>query len=170
MSPIARILFALVLLVPTRFAHAAGSGSVEPPPREPLAGREDPAAHFAQGQQALEAKNYRVALDHFEQAVRGDRKNPDYLNMLAYTQRKLGKLEDAFKNYASALDRREKFPQAREYLGEAHIQAALEQLAKLQSYGPEGEKELKMLIEAFQRAAASINADGSLKGASASDW
>jgi len=48
--------------------------------------------------------------------------------MLAFTQRKTGHLDDAFRNYRRALEISRPFPQAREYLGEAHIQAALQQV------------------------------------------
>ena len=48
--------------------------------------------------------------------------------MLAFSERKQGNLDEAFEYYAKALALRPKFPEAREYLAEAHIQAALKEL------------------------------------------
>jgi tetratricopeptide (TPR) repeat protein len=104
----------------------------------------------------VEEGKFEDALKRFENAHKKRKKDPDILNMLAYTQRKLGNLEDAFKNYEKALSIQPRFPQAREYLGEAHLQAALLQIKTLRGYGKDGEKELAKLVRAFQEAAAKL--------------
>ena len=82
-----------------------------------------------------------------------------------------GKLDEAFKNYDKALSVRERFPQAREYLGEAHVQAALEQARLLQSYGADGEKDLAGLVAAFARAAVDLGiTDPKQQAASHEGW
>jgi tetratricopeptide (TPR) repeat protein len=48
--------------------------------------------------------------------------------MLGFSRRKQGKLRSAIQAYYSALDRKPNFPEAREYLGEAYLQAAKHQL------------------------------------------
>ena len=74
--------------------------------------------------------------------------------MLAFSQRKLGKFDDAFANYSKALKLRPRFPEAREYLGEAHIQAALREIETLKSYGVDGKEQLGDLVKALKDAAA----------------
>ena len=108
---------------------------------------------FDQGKDALGLGNYAEAEKLFAQAAREESGNPDILNMLAYSQRKQGKFDFAFTNYRNALQLRPNFPQAREYLGEAHIQAALREIKILKSYGPQGEEELQKLLQAFKQAA-----------------
>ena len=51
---------------------------------------------------------------------------------------------------------RPKFPEAREYLGEAHIQAAIREIETLKSYGADGKEELADLVKALKDAAASV--------------
>lgn len=108
------------------------------------------------GMKAVEAENYQKAFDYFWQASRLERDNPNVLNMLAYTQRKLGNFDEAFRYYKMALKLRPNFPQAREYLGEAHIQAALEQIRILKSYGPNAQKEFEDLMESFKKAVETL--------------
>ena len=111
---------------------------------------------FTQGKAALKAKDFAKAEKCFAEAARIEPNNPDTLNELAYSQRKQGKLDDAFANYGKALKLRPRFPEAREYLGEAHIQAALREIDTLRSYGPDSKEELADLTKALKDAAASV--------------
>ena len=111
---------------------------------------------YQKGLVASEAKNYDQAYEYFKRAHQEDADDPDILNMLAYSQRKRGNLSEAFEYYETALKLRPRFPQAREYLGEAHIQAALEQIRILQGYGSEADHELEDLVEAFREAAKTL--------------
>lgn len=94
---------------------------------------------YAEGVKLAEAGDFEAALDRFERAKKERKNDPDILNMLGFTQRKLGRLDVAFASYKQALELRPNFPEAREYLGEAHLQAALEQLRLLSDQGAAGE-------------------------------
>jgi tetratricopeptide (TPR) repeat protein len=100
--------------------------------------------------------DFKSALQYFQKANDLDRNDPEILNMLAHTQRKLGMMDDALENYWKALKIKPDFPQAREYMGEAYIIAALEQIDKLTNYGKEGEQQRDLLVKAFRDAAAGI--------------
>ena len=130
---------------------AAGTEYHPPPAPAPRA-----ADWFAQGKAALKAKDFAKAEKCFTEADRVEQNNPETLNELAFSQRKQGKLDDAFANYAKALKLRPKFPEAREYLGEAHIQAAIREIETLKSYGADGKEELADLVKALKDAAASV--------------
>lgn len=119
--------------------------------------REKPAdaaqSHYNAGLELVEQGRHAAARVEFEKALELKGEDPDILNMLAFTLRKTGELERAFELYERALTARERFPQAREYLGEAHIQAALHQIRILRGYGAEGQEELEVLLDALRRAA-----------------
>ena len=102
--------------------------------------------------------DFEKARDLFERANRVKKNDPDVLNMLAYTQRKTGRIDDAFENYGKALKLRPRFPRAHEYLAEAHLQAALMELDTLKSFGSEGAEDARQLVEAIRQAAATANA------------
>jgi putative oxidoreductase len=126
--------------------HAAGSESAGA--NAPVETKND----FAQGQQAIKRKDYAGARRAFEQALATQTNNPDVLNMLAFSERKTGNLDGAFAHYAKALALRPRFPEAREYLAEAHLQAALQEMSTLKSYGADGREENAELKEAFKHA------------------
>ena len=111
---------------------------------------------YEKGEKAADAENFAEALGYFEKAAEAAPEDPDVLNMLAYSQRKLGKIDEALENYHHALELRPEFPEAREYLGEAYIQAALREIEILGSYGSEAEEPREELIEAFKKAAAGL--------------
>lgn len=117
---------------------------------------ERPETLYQQGLRWSEAGQLDKALAAFSQAAKQDRNNPNIHNMLAFTKRQLGDLEGVFASYEKALALKPRFPEAREYLGEAHIQALLQQIELLQSYGAEGEEALVDLIAALRGAAASF--------------
>lgn len=109
---------------------------------------------YDQGVAAHKKNDFKTALDLFEQALKMDRNNPDILNMLAHCQLKLGKIDDAVENYKKALRLRPTFPEAREYLGEAYVEAALREIKTLRGYGNEAAEELEDLVKALKDAAA----------------
>lgn len=113
----------------------------------------DTASPYTEGLELVASQDYEKALERFQVAIQADPSNPDVLNMLAFTQRKSGDLRSAFATYARALGARSEFPQAREYLGEAHIQAAMEEILTLKGYGAESEAHLAALIDALVGAA-----------------
>lgn len=127
-------------------AHASGSDTKEEP-------KNTADSLYNEGVKLAEEGRHAAARVKFEEAHELKSDDADILNMLAFTMRKTGDLEQAFEVYQRALAQRDQFPQAREYLGEAHIQAALIQIQTLRSYGPEGEQELASLLDVLKRAA-----------------
>ena len=127
-------------------SQAAGSESKEEP-------KTTAESLYNEGVKLVEEGRHAAARVKFEKAHDMEDDDPDILNMLAFTMRKTRDLEEAFELYEEALEKRDRFPQAREYLGEAHIQAALFQIQTLQSYGEDGEEELAALLDALKRAA-----------------
>ncbi|MCS7048242.1 MAG: tetratricopeptide repeat protein [Verrucomicrobiae bacterium] len=124
---------------------------------DPAPATRGPAADlYARGKAAADEGRYAEALRLFQQANQVQPHNPDTLNMIAFCHRKLGKLSEAFAYYDRALKLRPRFPAAREYLGEAHLQAALEQVEILKSYGPEGAEALADLVKAIKEAAEKL--------------
>ena len=108
---------------------------------------------YDQGLAASQANDFQKALPLFEQALRNDPNNPDILNMLAHTQRKIGLLDESLANYKKALQLRPHFPEAHEYLGEAYIQAALLELQVLRSYGGDAKEQVEDLTNFVKEAA-----------------
>jgi len=111
---------------------------------------------YDQGMEANKGGDYQKAKELFEQALSKDRTNPDIFNMLAHTQLKLGMIDESLESYKKALKLRPKFPEAREYLGEAYIQAALREIETLKGYGGEGSESLEDLVKEFKKAAAGL--------------
>lgn len=111
---------------------------------------------YDQGVVASKNNDFQKALTLFNQALQEDTNNPDILNMLAHAQLKLGMIDEALETYKKALVLKPQFPEAREYLGEAYIQAALREIKTLKSYGSEGGENLEDLTKAFKDAAGSL--------------
>lgn len=114
-------------------------------------------SYYDQGMEATKNKDFGAALNFFDRAAQRDRNNPDVLNMLAHSQLKLGMIDESLDTYKRALSLRPKFPEAREYLGEAYIQAALREIKNLESYGGDAAENLEDLKKAFKEAAADLN-------------
>lgn len=153
------LIFAFALLATP--ALAAGSG-------KPKA-EERPEAYDA-GVALVEASDFEEAKKAFEKAVRRKPRDPDALNMLAYTQRKTGELDLAISNYKKALQIRPRFPQAREYLAEAHLQATLRELETLKGYGKEAESEHAQLVKALQAAVWDLPPVSSADSVDKTEW
>ena len=113
-------------------------------------------SHYEEGLQLVESGDFVKARGAFERAVRRSPEDPDALNMLAYSQRKSGQLDLAIETYKKAIELRGRFPQAREYLAEAYLQASLRELATLRSYGDAGAREAAQLVAAMKEAASEL--------------
>lgn len=111
---------------------------------------------YDQGMEANKNGDYQKARSLFEQALSVNSDNPDILNMLAHTQLKVGLIDEALKNYKRALQLRPRFPEAREYLGETYIQAALREAETLKSYGSDGQEQLEDLTKDIKEAAKKL--------------
>lgn len=159
-------LFLLTLTAALALGSAArmyASGTDWRPMTPPAAEQARPAEPTAEslykkGQEADKAGDNKAALKYFQQALKLDNKNPDIINMLAHSERKLGMLNEAITDYWTALKIRPHFPEAREYMGEAYIQAALKEIETLKSYGEEGKEQREDLAKAFKDAAAGLEA------------
>ncbi|MBF0595324.1 MAG: tetratricopeptide repeat protein [Candidatus Omnitrophica bacterium] len=114
---------------------------------------------YEQGLAASKNNDFKSALKLFKQALDQEPDNPDILNMLAHTQRKLGQIDESLENYRKALRVRPDFPEAREYLGEAYIQAALGEVETLRRYGDKGRESMEDLIQAIKEASLSLKKD-----------
>jgi tetratricopeptide (TPR) repeat protein len=141
-----------------------GGGDDDDEENEEAAEVEDSGENEAQlayerGMELVKEARYQEALDRFRAAAKEDKKNPEYLNMVAYSLRKVGNLDDAFETYAKVLAMKPDFPQAREYVGEAHIQAVLLQLDVLRGYGEHGKQEHDALVAALREAAQTLQAE-----------
>ena len=91
---------------------------------------------YDNGMGAVDAENWPLAIEMFTTATRENPQSADAFNMLAYSYRKSGDLDNAFTNYDKALALDPDHEEAHEYLGEAYLAAgdvakAEEQLAKL---------------------------------------
>jgi tetratricopeptide (TPR) repeat protein len=152
-------------------ANAAPSGgsshSTSRPPQTATPQPDQKVDLYEQGLGLVRDERYEEARKLFTALVDKNGKDADALNMLAFTQRKTGDLDAALENYHRALELRPKFPEAREYLGEAYLQLALRELETLRKYGDDGRDEHKQLVSAFHAVAAQL--DGAATGAG-SKW
>jgi tetratricopeptide (TPR) repeat protein len=140
------VVFAVFMTVASAVGSGGGSdnsGSTS------ISSSSSASALYDNGVQAGKGGDYQTALKYFEQANGIDKNNPDILNML-------GKIDEALATYAKALSLRHNFPEAREYLGEAYIQAALKQLDILNGYGNAGVDSRNFLIKAMKDALSGI--------------
>ena len=111
-----------VLLLLTAFslafpvAHTALAAGMD---SEPAAAPRDPDVE--NGKQAIEAKNWKLALERFGRAAARNSDNADIHNYLGYAHRKSGNLDAAFRSYGEALRLDPGHKGAHEYVGEAYL-------------------------------------------------
>lgn len=106
----------------------------------------------------IENEKYQAAIDQLQQALADSPDNADLLNLTAYSQRKLGRYDEALTNYLKALEIDPEHLGANEYLGELYLQMgqldkALERLAVLDKecfFGCEEYDDLEEAIEAYR--------------------
>ena len=65
--------------------------------------------------------DWRLAVKYLEKAVKLNPRDADAYNLLAYSYRRMGKLDPAFEYYAKALDIDPRHRGAHEYVGEAYL-------------------------------------------------
>ncbi len=98
------------------------------------------------------SKLYSQAFKKLEDAYRTDKKNPDILNYMGYTSRKVGNFSDAEKFYLKGLSINPKHTGINEYLGELYVQTnriekANERLDILKNCNCDEFKELELIIK-----------------------
>ncbi|HYW56694.1 MAG TPA: tetratricopeptide repeat protein [Polaromonas sp.] len=115
---------------------------------------------FAAGKKALAEKNWAGAASSFNKVVAKNPKNADAYNLLGYSNRWLGKYDEAFAAYDKALALDPKHKGALEYSGIAYLKTGQKaqadaQLAKLQAICAtcEETKDLAKAVADFKPAA-----------------
>jgi len=97
-------------------------------------------------------KLYTQAFEKLEKAYSKDKKNPDILNYMGYTSRKIGNFEEAEKYYLRGLEIDPNHNGINEYLGELYVQTnkidkANERLAVLKNCNCKEYGELELIIK-----------------------
>ncbi len=97
-------------------------------------------------------KLYSKAFTKLEKAYSKDKKNPDILNYMGFTSRKVGKFSEAEKFYLQGLNLNPKHNGINEYLGELYVQTgridkAKERLEILKNCNCEEFQELDLIIK-----------------------
>ena len=97
-------------------------------------------------------KLYSQAFKKLEKAYSSEKKNPDILNYMGYTSRKIGNFEQAEKFYLTGLSLKPDHNGINEYLGELYVQTnrldkAKERLDVLKNCNCEEYKELELIIK-----------------------
>jgi Flp pilus assembly protein TadD len=88
------------------------------------------SSRLAPFQELIEAEKYQAAIQKLQTALAEKADDADLLNLLAYSQRKLGKFEVALVNYQKALAIDPTHRGANEYLGELYLQMDQPELAE----------------------------------------
>lgn len=137
-------LLAFAALAPA--VHAAGSETNEPA----NAANTD----YTAGKQAVERKDWPAAVASFRKVVAAEPTNADGYNMLGFSLRWTGKLDDALAAYDKALQLDPKHRGALEYSGVAYLKAgkpdrAQAQLARLEQIGAKSSEEYRDLAKAI---------------------
>jgi len=97
-------------------------------------------------------KLYTQAFKKLEKALTTDKNNPDILNYMGYTSRKIGKFEQAEKFYLKGLSIKPDHNGINEYLGELYVQTdridkAKERLEVLKNCNCEEFQDLELIIK-----------------------
>lgn len=125
----AALLITASLAGPATAAGGGGGGGAAP-------GTRDVSQELTAAQALIDRQDWSGAIAELERARRKDARNADVHNLLGYSLRKSGKLEQAFASYRTALQLDPKHLGAHEYIGEAYLIAnrpdkAREHLASL---------------------------------------
>ena len=133
-------------------AQAAGS--------DDTSGTDQARSAYERAVKLVEAADYEDAIRVLRKLNKKDPRNPDVLNMLGFSQRKLGRTESALDYYQQALAIEPLHLGANEYLGELYLETgklgkAQERLAELAGACPsdcEERRELAEAIDAYKAA------------------
>jgi len=114
-------------------------------------------------QTLIEDEKYQDAISELQQLLKESPTDADMLNLLAYSQRKLRRFDEALVNYQKALDIEPEHRGANEYLGELYLQLGqldkaqerLQVLDKACFFGCDEFDELEEAIKTYQSQNAS---------------
>ena len=87
-------------------------------------------AEYAQAQTAINQQDFQGAVSHLNNVLATQPNNPDVLNLMGFSKRKMGDQTGAMEYYDKALSLQPNHIGANEYLGELYLE--LKQLAKAQ--------------------------------------
>ena len=151
-----KIVYIILISLMTQYAYSAGSDSSD----ESKSNYYDDAKKLVKRAGKLEKKEkidkakklYSQAFQKLEKAHSSEKKNPDILNYMGYTSRKIGKFEQAEKFYLTGLSIKPDHNGINEYLGELYVQTnrldkAKEILDVLKNCNCEEYKELELIIK-----------------------
>ena len=151
-----KIVYIILLSLISQYAYSAGSDSSE----DSKSNYYDDAKKLVKQAGKLEKKEkndkakklYSQAFKKLEKAYSSDKKNPDILNYMGYTSRKIGKFEQAEKFYLTGLSIKPDHNGINEYLGELYVQTnridkANERLEVLKNCNCEEYEELELIIK-----------------------
>ena len=153
-----KIVYTILICLMSQFAYAAGSDD---------SGSDNNKADFYNEAKKLvkragklekkekidkAKKLYSQAFKKLEKAYSSDKKNPDILNYMGYTSRKIGDFEQAEKFYLTGLSIKPDHNGINEYLGELYVQTnridkANERLNVLKNCNCDEYKELELIIK-----------------------
>ena len=139
------LLMTLIAIIPIRVAANLGADDSS----------ESTDPNWIEGKKAVEAQDWKRAVELLDKAAAADPTNADIENWLGYAQRKSGNLNAAFVAYNQALKLDPAHRQAHEYIGEAYLMTgdvAKAELQKLCTPIPcEEYKDLKRAVEAYKK-------------------
>ena len=151
-----RIIYIISICLISQLAYSAGSDSSE----DSKSSYFDDAKKLIKRAGKLEKKEkidkakklYSQAFKKLEKAYSSEKKNPDILNYMGYTSRKIGNFEQAEKFYLTGLSIKPDHNGINEYLGELYVQTnrldkANERLDVLKNCNCEEYKELELIIK-----------------------
>ena len=151
-----KIVYIILISLMSQYAYSAGSDSSD----ESKSNYYDDAKKLVKKAGKLEKKEkidkakklYSQAFKKLEKAYSSEKKNPDILNYMGYTSRKIGNFEQAEKFYLTGLSIKPDHNGINEYLGELYVQTnrldkANERLDVLKNCNCEEYKELELIIK-----------------------
>ena len=151
-----KIVYIILISLMTQYAYSAGSDSSD----DSKSNYYDDAKKLVKRAGKLEKKEkidkakklYSQAFKKLEKAYSSEKKNPDILNYMGYTSRKIGNFEQAEKFYLTGLSIKPDHNGINEYLGELYVQTnrldkAKERLDVLKNCNCEEYRELELIIK-----------------------
>jgi len=153
-----KIIYTILICLMTQFAYAASSSgdSSESTVSDPFKDAKrlvKRAGKLEKKEKQDKAKKlYSQAFKKLEKAYSSDKENPDILNYMGYTSRKIGNFEQAEKFYLQGLSIKPDHNGINEYLGELYVQTnridkAKERLEVLKNCNCDEFQELELIIK-----------------------
>ncbi len=151
-----KIIYTILISLISQYAYSAGSDSSE----DSKSNYYKEAKKLVKQAGKLEKKDktdkatklYSQAFKKLEKAYSSDKMNPDILNYMGYTSRKIGNFEQAEKFYLTGLSIKPDHNGINEYLGELYVQTnridkANQRLKVLKNCNCDEYKELELIIK-----------------------